>query len=72
VSGALVADVLVRISNATFGYDAVPVLTDVDLEVRATDFVGVVGPSGSARRRCSGCCWAPRTRNAVRSYAGQG
>jgi ABC-type Mn2+/Zn2+ transport system ATPase subunit len=49
VSGALPADVLVRIANATFGYDAVPVLTDVDLEVRATDFVGVVGPSGSGK-----------------------
>ncbi len=49
MSGALPADVLVRITNATFGYDAVPVLTDVDLEVRATDFVGVVGPSGSGK-----------------------
>jgi ABC-type Mn2+/Zn2+ transport system ATPase subunit len=49
VSGELPVDVLVRISDATFGYDAVPVLTDVDLEVRATDFVGVVGPSGSGK-----------------------
>jgi ABC-type Mn2+/Zn2+ transport system ATPase subunit len=49
VSGAPPADVLVRIENATFGYDAVPVLTDVDLEVGATDFVGVVGPSGSGK-----------------------
>jgi ABC-type Mn2+/Zn2+ transport system ATPase subunit len=49
VSGAPPADVLVRIANATFGYDTVPVLTDVDLEVRATDFVGVVGPSGSGK-----------------------
>ncbi len=49
MSGALPADVLVRITNATFGYDAVPVLTDVDLEVGATDFVGVVGPSGSGK-----------------------
>jgi len=72
VSGALPADVLVRIANATFGYDAVPVLTDVDLEVRATDFVGVVGPSGSGKTSLLPCCWAPRARSAARSYAGQG
>ena len=35
--------------DATFGYDGSPVLRDVDLDVRAGDFIGVVGPSGSGK-----------------------
>lgn len=42
-------DALVTVEGASFGYDTTPVLTDVDLVVRATDFVGVVGPSGSGK-----------------------
>jgi ABC-type Mn2+/Zn2+ transport system ATPase subunit len=40
---------LVRIDGATFGYDGTTVLADIDLTVRACDFVGVVGPSGSGK-----------------------
>jgi ABC-type Mn2+/Zn2+ transport system ATPase subunit len=49
VTAALPDGVLVRIAHATFGYDGTAVLRDVDLDVRATDFVGVVGPSGSGK-----------------------
>jgi len=45
----LVPDALVHIAGASFGYASSPVLTDVDLTVRARDFVGVVGPSGSGK-----------------------
>jgi ABC-type Mn2+/Zn2+ transport system ATPase subunit len=40
---------LVQIAGASFGYDASPVLLDVDLTVRQRDFMGVVGPSGSGK-----------------------
>ena len=46
---SLVPDALVQITGASFGYDASPVLVDVDLTVRAEDFVGIVGPSGSGK-----------------------
>ncbi len=45
----LVPDALVHIAGASFGYDANPILTDVDLTVCAGDFIGVVGPSGSGK-----------------------
>jgi len=35
--------------DATLGYDATPVLTDVNLSVSAGEFVGVVGPNGSGK-----------------------
>ncbi len=44
-----VADSLVHIRGVSFGYDANPVLRNVDLSVRARDFIGVVGPSGSGK-----------------------
>ncbi|MGI8985525.1 MAG: metal ABC transporter ATP-binding protein [Nocardioidaceae bacterium] len=44
-----IAEHLVRIENATFGYDASPVLEDVTLTVGSRDFIGVVGPSGSGK-----------------------
>ncbi len=40
---------LVRIEGGTVGYDRTPVLHDLDLDLRAGDFVGVVGPSGSGK-----------------------
>ncbi len=40
---------LVRIDRATCRYGTEPVLVNVDLEVGAGDFVGVVGPSGSGK-----------------------
>ena len=45
----LIPDVLVHIAGASFGYDATPVLVDVDFTVRRRDFIGVVGPSGSGK-----------------------
>lgn len=44
-----IAEHLVRIEKATFGYDASPVLEDVTLTVGPSDFIGVVGPSGSGK-----------------------
>ncbi|CAA9509039.1 MAG: ABC-type multidrug transport system, ATPase component [uncultured Solirubrobacteraceae bacterium] len=40
---------LVRLSGATCRYGMRSVLVDVDLTIRARDFVGVVGPSGSGK-----------------------
>jgi len=40
---------LVRVDDATFGYDANPVLENVTLTVKPDDFIGVVGPSGSGK-----------------------
>ena len=42
-------DDLVGIHAATFGYDAHPVLEDIDLTVGPGAFIGVVGPSGSGK-----------------------
>ncbi len=42
-------DYLVRTEDATFGYDASPVLEDVTLTVGPRAFIGVVGPSGSGK-----------------------
>lgn len=44
-----VANCLVRVESASFGYDGTPVLRDVDLSVHGGDFIGVVGPSGSGK-----------------------
>lgn len=43
------SDVVVRARSITCSYGQVPVLEDVDLEVRRGDFVGIVGPSGSGK-----------------------
>ena len=40
---------LVEISGASFGYDGVPVLSDVSLGVARGAFTGIVGPSGSGK-----------------------
>jgi ABC-type Mn2+/Zn2+ transport system ATPase subunit len=40
---------LVRLDHVTCHYGAEPVLADVDLEIRAGTFTGVVGPSGSGK-----------------------
>jgi ABC-type Mn2+/Zn2+ transport system ATPase subunit len=40
---------LVRLDRATCRYETEPVLVNVDLELGAGDFVGVVGPSGSGK-----------------------
>lgn len=40
---------LVRLTGATFGYDRVPVVEDLNLTIRPGDLLGVVGPSGSGK-----------------------
>ena len=43
------ATTLISLDKVTCRYGSEPVLVNVDLEVRAGDFVGVVGPSGSGK-----------------------
>lgn len=40
---------LLRISSASFGYAGRAVISDVDLAVRAGDFLGIVGPNGGGK-----------------------
>ena len=42
-------DALISLDAASYGYDGVPVVSDVTLPVCQQDFVGVVGPSGSGK-----------------------
>jgi ABC-type Mn2+/Zn2+ transport system ATPase subunit len=44
-----VTEPLVRVERLTCSYDDTPVVADVELEVRAGDFTGIVGPSGSGK-----------------------
>jgi ABC-type transporter Mla maintaining outer membrane lipid asymmetry ATPase subunit MlaF len=50
---------LIELRGASFGYDGAAVLSHVDYAVTGSEFTGIVGPSGSARPRCSSCCSAP-------------
>ena len=40
---------LVEVHNVTFGYNAVPVLSDVSLHLHRGQFAGLVGPSGAGK-----------------------
>jgi zinc transport system ATP-binding protein len=40
---------LIRATGITFGYDATPVLWEVDLSIREGDFLAVIGPNGSGK-----------------------
>jgi ABC-type Mn2+/Zn2+ transport system ATPase subunit len=40
---------LIRVSGAAFGYAGRAVIAGVDLEVRAGDFLGIVGPNGGGK-----------------------
>lgn len=40
---------LVKIENLTCGYDKIPVLEKVSLEVNERDFLGVIGPNGGGK-----------------------
>ncbi len=42
-------DPLLRVERAGFGYGERSVLADVDLAVRAGDFLGIVGPNGAGK-----------------------
>ena len=44
-----VADAVVRLRGAGFGYGDRPVLTDVDLTIRSGEIVAIVGPNGSGK-----------------------
>jgi zinc transport system ATP-binding protein len=40
---------LIKIENLTVGYDKIPVLHNVDLEIYDNDFLGVIGPNGGGK-----------------------
>lgn len=40
---------VVEAKNLSFQYDTVPLLTDVNLKIYEGDFMGIVGPNGSAK-----------------------
>ena len=40
---------LVKISNLSVGYEKIPVLWDVNLEIYEKDFLGVIGPNGGGK-----------------------
>lgn len=40
---------LISVKNVTFAYDAIKVLDDVNFEVNKGDYLGLIGPNGSAK-----------------------
>ncbi len=40
---------LIKTENLTLGYDKIPVLKNVNLEIFENDFVGVIGPNGGGK-----------------------
>src|SRR5262245_53565628 len=38
-----------RIHRMNFGYEAKPVLEEIDLAIKAGEFIGVIGPNGSGK-----------------------
>jgi zinc transport system ATP-binding protein len=40
---------LIKIENLTAGYDKIPVLEKVNLEIYDNDFIGVIGPNGGGK-----------------------
>jgi ABC-type Mn2+/Zn2+ transport system ATPase subunit len=42
-------EVLLRVERAAFGYGEGPVISNVDVVVRAADFIGIVGPNGGGK-----------------------
>lgn len=43
------AQPVVRVEGVTFGYDARPVLEDVSLDIRPTDYLAIIGPNGGGK-----------------------
>jgi iron complex transport system ATP-binding protein len=46
---SIIAPILLEINGVTFGYDRVPFLYDVHLQVRSGEMVGLLGPNGSGK-----------------------
>ncbi len=42
-------EALIKIENLSAGYDKVPVIWDVNLEIYENDFLGVIGPNGGGK-----------------------
>lgn len=40
---------LIALRNVSVAYDGIPVLTNVNLEVRSDDFIGIIGPNGGGK-----------------------
>ncbi|MDR2910031.1 MAG: metal ABC transporter ATP-binding protein [Bacteroidales bacterium] len=40
---------LIKIQNLTVGYDKIPVLENVNLEIYENDFLGIIGPNGGGK-----------------------
>lgn len=40
---------LIKIENLTVGYDKIPVLENVNLDIFENDFIGVIGPNGGGK-----------------------
>jgi putative ABC transport system ATP-binding protein len=55
--GDVAATAVVTIRNLSKYYvrgeQIIPVLVDIDLDIALGDYVALMGPSGSANRRCS-------------------
>ena len=45
----MVNTILLKMNGVTFGYESVPLLYDVHLEVRTGEMVGLLGPNGSGK-----------------------
>lgn len=40
---------LIRLNNVTYGYQEEPAVSEVNLEIREKDFVGMIGPNGGGK-----------------------
>ena len=49
VGAQFIVPILLEMNGVTFGYESVPLLYDVHLEVRAGEMVGLLGPNGSGK-----------------------
>ena len=54
----------IQIENLRKHFGSTLVLDDIDLDIREREFLGLLGPSGSARRRC--CASLPASNSPTR------